>query len=115
MHRSQVTHRLQVTTTWKGRLLDKVTSHPVVIAALSHSERQRAIEEVALVETAPSIAPPSLNDDIPPPSYISTQRLVNGSFVTLMAHHMEDEMSSISYRSNIDTPTTGSVVHSTAG
>ncbi|KAF8759891.1 BING4CT protein [Rhizoctonia solani] len=110
-----VTHRLQVTTTWKGRLLDKVTSHPVVIAALSHSERQRAIEEVALVETAPSIAPPSLNDDIPPPSYISTQRLVNGSFVTLMAHHMEDEMSSISYRSNIDTPTTGSVVHSTAG
>ncbi|QRW16256.1 hypothetical protein RhiXN_04257 [Rhizoctonia solani] len=84
-----VTHRLQVTTTWKGRLLDKVTSHPVVIAALSHSERQRAIEEVALVETAPSIAPPSLNDDIPPPSYISTQRLVNGSFVTLMAHHMK--------------------------
>ncbi|CAE6470142.1 unnamed protein product [Rhizoctonia solani] len=110
-----VTHRLQVTTAWKGRLLDKVTSHPIAIAALSHSERQRAIEEVAQIETTPSIAPPSRNDDVPPPSYTSTQHLLNESSMTLMPQRAEDELSSISYRSNIDTPTTGSAVHSVAG
>ncbi|KAH7343530.1 hypothetical protein B0J17DRAFT_713705 [Rhizoctonia solani] len=110
-----VTHCLQVTTAWKGRLLDKVTSHPIAIAALNHSERQRAIEEVAQIETAPSVAPPSRNDDVPPPAYTSTQHLLNESSTTLTAQRMEDELSSISYRSNIDTPTTGSVIHSVAG
>lgn len=59
---TQVTHRLQLTTAWKGRLLDKVTNHPITLAALGHAERQRAIEEVAQLETAPSIAPPSRNE-----------------------------------------------------
>ncbi|KAJ1308911.1 hypothetical protein OPQ81_004596 [Rhizoctonia solani] len=63
-----VTHRLQLTMAWKGRLLDEVTSHPVAIAALAHSERQRAVEEVAQIETTLSIAPPSRNDDVPPAS-----------------------------------------------
>ncbi|CAE6394824.1 unnamed protein product [Rhizoctonia solani] len=106
-----VTHRLQLTLSWKGRFLDKVTSHPVAITALSHLERQQALEEVAQIETAPSIAPPSRNDDVPPPSYMSTQQLVNGSSMTFTPHLMEDELSSISYRSNIDTPTTGSIIH----
>lgn len=100
-----VTHRLQLTMAWKGRLLDKVTTQPIILAALSHAERQRAAEEVAQIETAPSIAPPARSDDVPPPSYGSTQRLVNGSTATLMPARMEDELSSISYRSNIDTPT----------
>ncbi|CEL59802.1 hypothetical protein RSOLAG1IB_03736 [Rhizoctonia solani AG-1 IB] len=91
-----VTHRFQLTTSWKGRLLDKITSHPVAIAALSHAERQRATEEVAQIETAPSIAPPFRSDDVSPPSYTSTQHLLNGSSTTLMPYRMEDELSSIS-------------------
>ncbi|CAE7083826.1 unnamed protein product [Rhizoctonia solani] len=106
-----VTHRIQLTMAWKGRFLDKVISHPIAIAALSHSERQRAIEEVAQIEMAPSIAPPFRNDDVPPPSYVSTQHLLNESSATLMPQCMDDELSSISYRSNIDTPSTGSIVH----
>ncbi|KDN51257.1 hypothetical protein RSAG8_00886, partial [Rhizoctonia solani AG-8 WAC10335] len=106
-----ITHHLQLTMAWKGRFLDKVTSHPIAIAALSHSERQRAIEEVVQIEAAPSIAPPSRNDDVPPPSYVSTQHLPTGRSPTLMPRRMEDELSSISHRPNIDTPTTSSVIH----
>ncbi|KAG8745796.1 hypothetical protein FRC10_007058 [Ceratobasidium sp. 414] len=94
---------------WKGRLLDKVTSHPVVIAALSQDQRQRALEEVAQSETAPSIAPPARGDDVSPPSYNSTQHLLNQSATTLMPDRDDDELSSIQYRSRSDTPATSSV------
>ncbi|CAE6497853.1 unnamed protein product [Rhizoctonia solani] len=102
-----VTHRLQLTMVWKGRLLDKVISHPIAIAALSHSERQRAIEEVAQTETTPSIAPPSQNDDVPPPAYVSTQPLPNESSTAFMpdSESVENELPPISYRSSIGTPT----------
>ncbi|KAG9127125.1 hypothetical protein FRC07_000542 [Ceratobasidium sp. 392] len=115
-----VTHRFQLTTAWKGRLLDKVTSHPIVLAALSQDLRQQALEEVAQSETTPSIAPPARGDeryteprtlttDVPPPSYNSTQHLLTQSATTLGPNQDEDELSSIHYRSRFDTPTTSSV------
>ncbi|KAG8721979.1 hypothetical protein FRC08_008075 [Ceratobasidium sp. 394] len=96
-----VTHRFQLTMAWKGRLLDKVTSRPVVLAALSQDQRQRALEEVAQSETTPSIAPPARGDDVSPPSYNSMQHLLSQSATTLM--------SPIQYRSQHDTPATSSV------
>ncbi|QRV72664.1 hypothetical protein RhiJN_00678 [Ceratobasidium sp. AG-Ba] len=104
-----VTHRFQLTTCWKGRLIDKVSSHPVILAALSQDHRQRALDEVAQSETTQLIAPPARGDDVPPPSYNSTQHLLGQSTITLQPGQDEDEISSIQYRSRFDTPTASSV------
>lgn len=101
-----VTHRFQLTTSWKGRLLDKVSSLPVVLAALDQDHRQRALDEVAQNETTPSVAPPARSADIPPPSY-STQHLLGQSTTTLRLD--EDDISFAQHRSRFDTPTASSV------